>query len=307
MISNIAGDDAVVNRIKTRYNSVPDKCFDSNNTEKPAYECSGILIRGVRTDLKMDYAWGFKNSDQQKDAFSLAYLRSDQVFSRFPRGYDSGYIVYPHLETPLQKNKYKVFCSFPMDAHTDAREGHGCGKSRRDRIEGSKNCHKQNIKTFDTWKSHFDSIMNSGNKNFVVRQCGFDMTKRSAAAYFDVSLKANRHIQSSATKYAFRNNELRMHAWSVKEAKNIPIEAFFYLIGSENGKILAEKYQDTFFARSGGEKIPIVGVRLPTAQTTFDVVSHVRTPQTLERDDYYDIYKDYDTKFDNKNDYKDYF
>jgi len=273
LISNSNGDD-IVKRLKDRYNKDTGKCFDSRKKEKPVYECSGILIRGVNYNLQMKYAWDMKKINKKKESFSLSFLRRDQMFSSFPRNYDSGFIVYPHTKTPKKKNSYKVMCSFPLDAHADIREGNGCGKSTGDKSQKSKQCDKQDIKSFDKWKSHFNSIMASaGNKNFVERQCGFDMTSKSAVKYFDISLQANKHIRFHSKQFAFRNNDIRMHAWSVKKANKLPIEAFFYLIGSARGKHLAEKYQEQF-KKKGGGSVPIVGIRLPTERKKFEVILH---------------------------------
>jgi len=103
------------------------------------------------------------------------------------------------------------------------------------------------------------------------------MTKKSSPKYFDICLKANRHIQKNLPQFAYKHNELRMHAWSVRKLQNLPIEAFFYLVGSEDGKKIAEKNQDEFHARGGGT-VPIVGIRLPTAKRKFKVTNHKRKP-----------------------------
>jgi len=61
--------------------------------------------------------------------------------------------------------------------------------------------------------------------------------------------------------------------------KKIPIEAFFYIIGSKNGKRHAEKFQDAFAAESGGEEVSIVGIQLPSRKKQFKVELYERTPQ----------------------------
>lgn len=277
LISNSFCDD-IVKRLKYRYNNAVGKCLNSHKKEKPAYECSGILIRGVNYNLKMKFAWDMKELNKQKEAFSVSYLRRDQVFSSFPRNYDSGFIIYPHLKTPRIKNTYKVLCSFPLDADTDLREGYGCGRSKGDTTQKSSHCDKQNIKSLDKWISHYNNIMSSRYKNFVARQCAFEMTTKSATKYFVISLQANKYIQSHSNLYSYRNNDIRMHAWNAEKAEKLPIEAFFYLLGSARGKYLAEKYQDQFYQKGGGE-VPIVGIRLPTLTKSFEVILHKRKPR----------------------------
>jgi len=217
-ISNSSGDD-IVQRIKDRYENKAETCTDSHNNKHPAYECSGILIRGVRKDVKLKFPWSLKDLNKQKEAFSVAFLRKDQLFSKFPRGYDSGFIIYPHSETPVGKNIYKIYCAFPMDANADRRKGHGCGINYVDKSKKGVHCRKQNIKSFDKWKAQYKKIMKSRHRSFVTRQCAFDMTIESAAEDFAISIEANKYLQRKSKRYAFRNNELRMQAWNERNAK----------------------------------------------------------------------------------------
>jgi len=263
-ISNSNGDD-IAKRLQARYKSVK-KCY-SRGQAKPAYQCSGIMIRGVGGGVP----WDMKALNQQKDSFSLAYLRSDQKFSSVA-GYNSGFIIYPHLKAPKKKNTYKVYCSFPFNAATDARTGHGCGKFPND--PNSNHCNRLKIKSFNAWKTYFHANMQS----VASSHCAFDISRRKTAAkYFDLTLQANRYIQKHLPNYALKHNELKMHAWNVKNVNKIPIETFFYVLDTP-GKDVAEKFQDEFYARGGGE-VPIVGIRLPTATTSFKVINHKRKPK----------------------------
>lgn len=251
-----------VNEILNRFNTRSYECVDKAGKKHPAYKCTGIMIRGINNEQNLKHSWSMKKSNKEKESFSLGYLRRDQTFSRFPRDYDSGFIVYPHFETPSSKNTYEVLCSFPVDAHTDNRNNHGCGLSIGDDTEQSKPCHEQNINSLKKWKRHFDEIISSNNAKFVTRQCGFDLTRENSAEYFLISLKANEDYLKTNNKYSSRNNELRMHSWNENRAEKIPIEAFFYLSGSENGRINAKKYQTDFY-KNGNTFVPIVGIELP--------------------------------------------
>ena len=59
-------------------------------------------------------------------------------------------------------------------------------------------------------------------------------------------------------------NELRVEGCDENSVKSIPIEAFFYIINTQKGYANAVKYRNNFYAQSGGENIPIVGIKLPT-------------------------------------------
>jgi len=267
LISYSTSDD-IAKRLKDRYNNVK-KCKKG----KPAYYCTGIMIRGVNNQLKLSLPWGMKDKNKKKEAFSLAYLRRDQQFSSI-HGCDSGFILYPHSKTPRKKNTYKAYCSFPFNGATDYRTGHGCGNFNGPK---SNHCNKQNINSFDAWKSYFRTI----KQGTMAGHCAFDMTKKSAAKYFDISLKANTYMQKHLPNYAFSHNEIRMHYWNERKPKKLPIEAFYYVLNSAMGKRLAEKYQDQFYSRGGGT-VPIVGIRLPTATKRFKIKNHKRKPRKIK-------------------------
>jgi len=269
LISHSTCDD-VAKRLKYRYNDVRE-C----KMEKPAYQCSGILIRGVNNELNLTYAWDMKPKNKEKDAFSLAYLRKDQQFSSI-HGCDSGFIIYPHLKTPSTKNTYKVYCSFPFNGASDYRKGrHGCGTFHR--RSKSKHCNKLNIKSYHNWKCYFKKF----NQTKMSGHCAFDLTRDSPAKYFNIALKANTYIQKRLPQdYAFAHNELRMNAWNAKKTNELPIEAFYFVRDSAIGKHLAEKYQDQFYTRGGGE-IPIVEIQLPSKTNSFKVKNHDRKPHKL--------------------------
>lgn len=143
-------DEAVdiVRTLQIRYNDLSSNCLDSKDRTKPAYECSGLIIRGVNIEnSEMKFAWSKKESNRRTNAFSVGFLRRDQLFSEL-LGYDTGFIIYPHLKTPSnrQQNELKVFCAFPVDANTNGREGHhGCGKLCYDDTETSRSCDVQGI------------------------------------------------------------------------------------------------------------------------------------------------------------------
>jgi len=171
-------------------------------------------IRPSHSEICMGYMQMYKG----QNSFSLAFLRHDQKFSSV-LGSDSGFIIYPHLKTPKHKNTYRVYCSFPYDAVTGARRGHGCGTFNNNQM--SNHCDKLGVKSYHRWKSYFHA-----NLNRLGDHCAFDMTKTSAAKYFDISLRAKRHMAKHNPGIAFNHNELKMQSWTSK-AKKIPIEAFF--------------------------------------------------------------------------------
>ena len=251
----------IVQELLDRFYDESGECLDSQGVAKPLYECSGIIIRGVKFHSnETKFAWSLKSGDKEKNSFSFAFLRNDHSFSSLIY-YDAGYILYPHQKTPIKKNKQQVLCAFPVNAGTDARNDRGCGQSRSDTTGVSRKCDVQNITTFTDWLAHYDAIMAGEDPWFEISQCGFDTTKETAAQNFAVAMEANAFLQK--TDNPRLNSEMRVEGWDENNAKKIPIQSFFYFINNETGRANAEKFRDDFYVESNGEKVPIVGIRLP--------------------------------------------
>lgn len=173
LFSKLTYGDDIASRLKKRYNDDRMKCVHKGKTY-PAYKCSGILIRGVRDiHTKWRFAWSLKPGNRERNSFSVAFLRKDTRFSQFPRGYDSGFIIYPHLKTPSRKNIYSVLCAFPLDAHSDNRLDHGCGRSRSERFGHSRRCDAVGLTSYISWIAYYEILM-ALNANVVTEQCGFE-------------------------------------------------------------------------------------------------------------------------------------
>lgn len=219
-------------------------------------------MRGVRFyNNETKFAWSLKPGDKEKNAFSFGYLRRDHPFKYLGKGYDAGFIIYPHLKTPRHKSLQKVLCFFPVDANTDARFDRGCGRRQNDTTGMSRQCDAQNITTLPQWVEHYEKIAHD-KLLFIFMQCGFDMTKGSELDNYEVARQANIYLQNG-TLYKSICSELRFEGWDENNAKTLPIETFFYFIDSINGKEDAINYRNEFFTQSG-ENIPIVGIQLPT-------------------------------------------
>lgn len=253
----------IVEELTERYYDDSTECFDAQNETEPLYKCSGIIIRAVRIfDDEIKFAWSLKPSDKEKNSFSFAFLRSDLRFSTSGFGLDAGFIIYPHLSTPREKNTQKVLCGYPINANSDLRSHRGCGPTLDDKTETSRQCNAQNITTFPQWLSLYNKLIDNPDLKF--RQCSFDLSSNSVAIRnFVVVREANLYIQNNS-ELAFSNNELRLEGWNENDVKKIPIQSFFYIMDTEKGYAHALKYQNDFYIESDGEIVPIVGIRLPT-------------------------------------------
>lgn len=268
----------ISDKLLHRYNNVVKSCFDPHQNELPAYQCSGLLIRGIRDGTGLKFAWSVKPDDQVKNAQSFAFLRRDQFFSHFPYEYSAGLILYPHLETPAQKNTYAMYCAFPTNARCDGRLGrYGCTTLPGDFSTAfSTYCHEKNITTIDKWIAHYYDVMLSGyDTRFSKRQCAFDMTKPTAARDFAIMSEANTFLRTHATEFAMMNNEVRIEAWDENEPSKLPIQAFFYIEDMDWGLATAQLYRDEYHVLTG-EKLPIVSIRLPESLEGNTEIKDVR-------------------------------
>lgn len=271
-VSNSSNQKDIVEELKERYYDQSMVCFDDQNKTQPMYKCSGIMIRGVRRNTDENtFFWRLKPQDKIRNSFSFGFLRKDFQFSYLGRGYDAGFIIYPHLSAPIGKTTQKVLCGFPTDGHTDLRYYRGCGMMRNDIYGTSLPCDVQNTRTFTHWLWHYNQIVRSSDPRFELRQCGFDLSGNTAVQNFDVVRKASLYINRYSPTRAYKNSELKLEGWDDNNAEQIPIQAFFYFMGTERGYENALKYQSDFYTQSGGEMVPIVGIRLPSRERDIQI------------------------------------
>lgn len=266
----VRGDD-IAQRLVDRYNDVSKKCVDENNNARPAYECSGLILRGVgrigEPGSEQKYAWSKKSTNARRNAFSGSFLRKDQQFQTFAFNYASGFFYYPHLQIPSDKNTYPALCAYPIDAHSNMREGTGCGKTTTDITGKSGDCNAQGINTLEKWQEHYLDITNGTNggfNNLSFKECCFDMTTENATNNFDIVLEAREYLEGVKPEFANVVNEIVIEAWDDADLAKFPIEAFFYVLDSSKGRDEAKMYQSDYLELTG-LTIPVVGIRPPSS------------------------------------------
>ena len=58
--------------------------------------------------------------------------------------------------------------------------------------------------------------------------------------------------------------QLRVEGWDEDDAKSIQFQVFHYHISTENGYQNAVMFRGDFYSQSGGENVPIAGIKLPS-------------------------------------------
>ncbi|CAI3956151.1 unnamed protein product [Commensalibacter communis] len=250
-LANVADD------LNANYNKIVNDCGDDN---KPAYECSGNIIRFTSASPSY-HAWDPSPNALRMQAFSNMYLRKDVSVKLDFEGKLSGIIYYPNMLQPSGKDKSIVSCAFPTDGWTGGRPD-GCG-----RIDNNKRCQDMGIYTAREWYDNFmsltDPTLSVEDKAYRLQyQCSFDMRDgvQNTAVAFSENLKA-----ANMNPHAFYSyNELVLKTWSMNEKQitanpeRLPIQAFFYKInGNHNGLVEAQYYQQDYF-NTTGLFVPIV-------------------------------------------------
>ena len=258
---------AVARHLTSRYADVRTHC---GTDSQPAFLCSGVTIRGTSSNPTY-HVWNNSPASIAKGGVSLSYLRADSMFNKLAYGYTNGFIFNAYFYTDNQLNP-EVLCFFPVDAGTSSRSDKGCGAYPG--VAGSDPCHMQGISTAAQWWAHYTSYPSSRHNH----QCGFDVTDARntlAGPAFAAGIGAMKLMgaESFATQ-----NEFIIAAWADGLGKTLPLEAFFYLSGT-NGLAVAQSNQRDLKA-THGRLIPIISIRLSRTATEPATFFYLPADQT---------------------------
>lgn len=266
---SLSKGETVANYMTSNYKKTVSNC---NSTSKPAFMCSGIMLRAVNPDT--DYnSWDPSPASVTSGGVSFSYLRADAKFNKLAYGYLNGFVLFPHDYVPQGENRdIEVLCSFPLDAGTDMRADKGCG-ANKNYPTSSGVCQKQGIFNADGWVNHFNQITGDEAKKRA-HQCGFDVSinnQFNSSVGFYQSILAIGKIPNLSIK---TQNEIRLGTWNTKASgypKTLPIEAFFYIYNQAGGMprtaiakgLTAAKVDQKNYFNQTGKWIPIIRVSLP--------------------------------------------
>lgn len=237
--------DEVQQELTRRYDDVR---FDCGHPTKPAFLCSGIIIRGT-TYSEAYHSWDPSPASEESGGVSFSYLRQD---ANFYVRYNNGYI-FTSYDHAVDKLKPAVLCGFPIDGNTNSRPEAGCGQFRNDLRSAP--CQSLGVNTAAAWLANFDLVTLSG-------VCGFDLKQSlgaEATTAFDAMLKA-KVVLAPPLDNNYVLNELRLQVWPKGVGAQLPIEAFFYIFGSEKGRKDAQSDQLDFKAVTG-ISVPVIIVK----------------------------------------------
>ncbi len=250
---------AVAAALQASYRDTRQNC---GSLSTPAFLCSGVLFRGTNESTSY-HSW---NPVPGRTGVAFSYIRKDANFDHLAVGTDNGFIFYPIFSAPIGKDDIQVLCSFPIDGNSWTRAQPGCGATSYFPNE-SQRCQSQNIVSASQWKALFDSLPAQYDRETWVYSyiCGFDvsdaMNEQGASAFYQ-SLQAMRAVPATLSHHY---NELILQAWAQDIPNRLPIQAFFYTLGS--GLAGARHDQWDFFNQTSRTFIPIIRMTLPTSVT----------------------------------------
>lgn len=265
----------LVNELYSRYNMIEsDQVINGESKKVPLFKYGGLLVRVINgVPDQMPNAWSFKPTNIEKGSFSTSFLHASVPTNRLCSlsGSITGYIIFPPLKTPKGKVPAEVLCAFASDAHTYFRRNdHGCTHSTPESFDDqtikSGFCHDQNVKDLEKWKEHTKTNIKKKkdfNPLYVMKcQCAFDMSDADTAFdYFNIVLLANAHL---LTFHESMYNELVLKIWDINNPGSMPMQAYFYIIGSPGGQADAKEHQRGYYCATKYIIIPVVGMLLPT-------------------------------------------
>ncbi|MDR6960483.1 hypothetical protein J2W43_004488 [Pseudomonas brassicacearum] len=256
--------------LTTRYHKKVIDCGPA----RPAYLCSGIMLRGTVASESF-FFWNPSPLSVSSGGVSFSFLREDAKYIRLSYGYTSGFIFQPYLESVRAAVQPEVLCSFPVDSWTLERDEKGCGQYQA--FPGSsRQCQSQGITTAAQWLAHYQSVPSEQRAR---HQCGFNVSEAlggTAASAFYASLQA-RALGSDDMSIAPVQNELRLATWAQDIGRDLPVEALFYTPGGLAG---AQNDQRNFYLETD-KWVPIIALTLPATPTGNATFTYRSTDQAF--------------------------
>lgn len=263
--------EQVIAQLKAWYDATTDDC---GGPDKPSYLCSGIEMRATETSPDA-LSWDPSQKHLDKGAIAFSWVRRDTNFAR-PAERFNGFLFPPLQAIPDGKiNDLQVLCAFPTDGGTDNREtAQGCGPQRG--FEATTDaCQKVGIENADEWLQAY-----SADDIRRARFCGWDLREEPAnmkAQWFEMPVQIRARLEPDAW---LGYNEILLPVWKVGVGRDLPLYAFFYVEGEQQGRIKAQ-YDQVRYDAAYGQSIPVVRIKFPTDKDQLMVFTYADEDQAV--------------------------
>lgn len=217
----------VADRINRRYADTRSTCPDGRS----AIYCNGVFIRG--TGCGPDFhVWNPSENSVGRDGVSFSWVRDDVGVKAT---YGTEGLIFHELGKP-SAHKVRFRCAYPANAQTSLTTN-SCRAT----------CASENITTVQSWRASAYAMRPSTS-------CAFGDTPEEIQLNTDVRV---------GYPWAAERNELIIGAWPQDIPTQLPIEAFYYVNGT-NGLGRARYIQNDYFTVTG-RFMPILRVDLTSA------------------------------------------
>ena len=252
---------------------------DCGGSDKPAYMCSGLVMRAVVPTTAYEF-YSVSPPSVARGGVSASYLRKDVKFQKTARDIKSGFIFYPVMDNPASHVDYKVLCAYPYDGYTDTRTKNGCGDSSWS-ASAEDTCDRLGISTAEQWVQHYRKAGTDWG------QCGFDVREAASnpAGAFHQFIRASSMINDKRFNgYEGQETELVIAPWSMEAPRAPSLMATFYV---GDAGIQASRLSQIQWYRTTRQMLPAIRMQLPqTAQQdatfNYDANAQAILPITAE-------------------------
>jgi hypothetical protein len=246
-------------RINARHADTTSECPGA----KAAVYCSGVLARSLSYSTNY-HAWNPNPNTQPIGGVSFSYLRGDvkTLATAGPKG--QGMILRElNYASTAGLQAIQALCIYMADSNTWKRADHGCGVESAS--PGSEPCalQKPEVNTVETLKAHFLSVPASPAWRRLHHQCSLAIEP----APFMLAINGRQQIIAGTESNFYRYNEIMLAAWPMDIPTRLPIDAFYYVAGSEEGLRQAREIQKDLWRSADGMIKPVIRMDLTAAPT----------------------------------------
>ncbi|WP_448649142.1 hypothetical protein [Pseudomonas corrugata] len=236
----------VAQLLNNRYKNTVTEC----PVNKPAYFCSGVLVRGSQGS---DTFWTHDAASIQSGAERFNYLRADLDTRQLSQ---KNGIVFSDSFTAIGVGKsLDVLCAYPFEMTVSGhRPDHGCGlPTATNTTQDPSSCAALGISDASSWLTHFQQQTQQPEQ-----QCSLSSR---VAAQFKASLVAHQLIDS---EWAAKPNLLQIRNWDAQAPERLPLQGLFYDTTQTGALLDAQKDQRDYFTATG-EWLPVLRMDLNRA------------------------------------------
>ncbi|MGG7676040.1 hypothetical protein ACQ4OE_26740, partial [Pseudomonas sp. WC2] len=237
--------------LNARYQSRATECVGG----KPAYFCSGVLLRGSTGTRTF---WEHSEQAVQLGAQSFNYLRADLDTRVLEQA--NGVIFSDGFTAIGQGKPFEVLCAYPFAfAVQSTRPDSGCGWVAAARsVQDLGSCRALGVTDTPSWLAHFTQ---EGQQ--AAGQCSLSSQD---PAQFMASLTAHQALDA---QWAAQPTLLQIRNWSEQTPDKLPILGLFYDVNRPQSLLGAQKDQRDYFTATGNW-LPVLRMDLTQApQSVF--------------------------------------